>query len=326
VGKLNGSPLVYDLNTVLVHRCSRRSWPVQNTAFFIPMADSEFSFSFEGSSVPAAVTSTSPLRVKPKSPRPKDPSSYTHHSLLLPTAVARRQSNSFKHLKQNNLVSRSPFKSAPLSNTVPKPSPSSQPKYPPSLSAGSPGSSHTHVYSPPRNLTRRVSGEKRPRPDSMHEQAEAENIRAFAFKRERRQSKSFQGLLEKSPVSSSPFRGEVADTDPVKRTSTPSTIEAEGVNEAVAPANPDASPNSDKNLSPARSSLVSRRLHGPRASNESSTGKPSSNRRIRRKTVTFDERCDVVEFEREDEEVGEGNVFESDEDSDVIEQTNVSPT
>ncbi|KAJ7646642.1 hypothetical protein FB45DRAFT_998093 [Roridomyces roridus] len=44
--------------------------------------------------------------------------------------------------------------------------------------------------------------------------------------------------------------------------------------------------------SPARSSLVSRRMHGPRL----------SGRRERRKTVMFDERCDVVEFDGDEED------------------------
>lgn len=49
--------------------------------------------------------------------------------------------------------------------------------------------------------------------------------------------------------------------------------------------------------SPVRSSLVSKRLHGPRLS-----GSGNEPRRQRRKTVTFDEECDVVEFDTEEPE------------------------
>ena len=56
--------------------------------------------------------------------------------------------------------------------------------------------------------------------------------------------------------------------------------------------------------SPARSSLISRRLHGPRRS--------GSGRKERRKTVIFADRCDVMEFSPDDEE--EEEVFESAED------------
>src|SRR5262249_49435564 len=48
--------------------------------------------------------------------------------------------------------------------------------------------------------------QKRPRPQSIHEQAESENDRPFAYKRDRKQSKGFQGLIEKEPVTNSPFR------------------------------------------------------------------------------------------------------------------------
>ncbi|KAG8829883.1 Bud site selection protein bud4, partial [Serendipita sp. 399] len=55
-----------------------------------------------------------------------------------------------------------------------------------------------------------------------------------------------------------------------------------------------------------RSNLVSRRLIGPRSPEGSSSNRnsfvDSPTRRERRKTVTWDERCDVVEFEQDDEE------------------------
>src|SRR6267378_7467706 len=55
-------------------------------------------------------------------------------------------------------------------------------------------------------IPRKVSGEKRPRPVSLHDQGETENDRPFAYKRERKQSKGYQGLISKEPVSRSPFR------------------------------------------------------------------------------------------------------------------------
>ena len=51
---------------------------------------------------------TVPLRISKRSPSTPHHSGSTSH---LPTAVARRSSNSYKHLKNNNLVSKSPFKS-----------------------------------------------------------------------------------------------------------------------------------------------------------------------------------------------------------------------
>src|SRR5258708_6949548 len=62
--------------------------------------------------------------------------------------VARRSSSSYKHLSNNNLVSKSPFKSQ-----IPAPSKPST-------------SSHNGITFP-RSTPRKVSGEKRPRPDSM---------------------------------------------------------------------------------------------------------------------------------------------------------------
>ncbi|KAJ6497737.1 hypothetical protein C8R45DRAFT_1211571 [Mycena sanguinolenta] len=188
----------------------------------------------------------SPLRIaKRDSPLRRPPQS----------EIARRNSSSFKHVRNNNLVTKSPFKSQIPTAATPT----------------------TRQFPSP---TRRVSGEKRPRPQSIHDQAEAENDRPFAYKRERRQSKTFQGLLQKEVVTKSPFRqqeGHVSDEPPPipPVPPTPSRI----------PVPSTAGP------SPGRSSLVSKRMHGPRL----------SGRRERRKTVTFDERCDVVEFDRDED-------------------------
>lgn len=64
-----------------------------------------------------------------------------------------------------------------------------------------------------------------------------------------------------------------------------------------------------------RSNLVSKRFHGPRSPAASPSSEPGSTKRQRRKTVTFDERCDVLEFDQDepsevlisDEEDGDPN-------------------
>ena len=170
--------------------------------------------------------------------------------------ISRRSSNTFAKLTRSNLVSQSPF----LSQVSPAPSrPSSATKLP---------------------APRRLSGEKRPRPDSM--QSHVENERPLGFKR--RQSKGFQDLIEKEPVSKSPFR---RPTSPVEDPFPPPPPPPKVIHASHLP-----TPSSS--ASPGRSSLVSKRLHGPRLIGHDVP------KRQRRKTVTFDETCDVVTFERDD--------------------------
>ncbi|KAA1470645.1 hypothetical protein DENSPDRAFT_836479, partial [Dentipellis sp. KUC8613] len=169
--------------------------------------------------------------------------------------VSRRSSSTYSKLKNSNLVSQSPFRAQG------DPPPRSAPSRPSSL-APSP---------------RRASGEKRPRPISM----QAENERPPGTKR--RQSKGFQGLIEREPVSKSPFLHSSGDDDvppPVPPKPTPISPRAR-------------LPTPTSSGSPARSSLVSKRFHGPRTLG---TEKP---KRQRRKTVTFEDRCEVVEYEVE---------------------------
>lgn len=134
-------------------------------------------------------------------------------------------------------------------------------------------------------------------------QAEDENERPFALKRERRQSQTVQRLIQREPVTKSPFKQPVVNTErqslspprplfhllPTAIPSSPPSTEhfslAPSVN-SVLPAN----------ISPGRSSLVSRRMHGPRLSSG------SQSRRQRRKTVTWDENCDVVEISADENE------------------------
>jgi hypothetical protein len=172
--------------------------------------------------------------------------------------LSRRTSNTFAKLTRSNLVSQSPFRS----QTSPTPSPSRP-------------SSVINAPSP-----RRVSGEKRPRPESM--QSHVENVRPLGFKR--RQSKGFQGLIEKEPVTKSPFR---RPASPVEDPFPPPPPPPKVIHTSQLP-----TPSSS--ASPGRSSLVSKRLHGPRLIGHDVP------KRQRRKKVTFDETCDVVTFERDD--------------------------
>ena len=223
------------------------------------------------SSSSGAGSITSPLRIsKRDSPgRPRGP------------AIARRSSSSYKHIRNNNLVSRSPPKSQ-----IPTPSTSSNRLIPISITS---------------SPTPRVSGEKRPRPSSLYEQTEHENERLFVLKRERKQSKDFQNLIEKESVTKSPSElRQRTSTDtrpssspiPVPLTRTPLASFTPSTTSRQSPAShppPAISPGP----SPGRSSLVSKRVHGPHPS--------GGGNRERRKAVGFDERCDVVEFDPEEE-------------------------
>lgn len=172
---------------------------------------------------------------------------------VLATGLARRSSSSYNHMRSNNLVSKSPFRS----QLPPSAKPNSAP--------------------PPVQVPRKVSGEKRPRPSSMNEQAENEHPMGF----KRRQSKGLQGLYQKEPVTKSPFRRIPDHETPEPPLPPPPRIDRQST------------------ASPTRPSLVTKRFHGPRmvGFNLSAAG------RARRKTVSFDERCDVVEFDRDEYEI-----------------------
>ena len=230
----------------------------------------------------------------------------------------------------NNLVSRSPFKS----QLAPRQ---------PLSSANTP---RTVV------VPRKTSGEKRPRPDSLIKQAEQENARrVHELGYKRRQSRGYQGLSELEHVSKSPFKkvfssekrenynpeepiaiafptkgdDETTETESSlnskERSLTPPNIHIERHHSNTPTFVERRSPGpSALQGSPARSSLVQKpRLQGPRSRSLSigapkspvGTGTPPV--RERRKTVTFDERCDVVEFDRESHEDA---VFETDDDDD----------
>jgi hypothetical protein len=201
--------------------------------------------------------------------------------------LSRRSSNTFAKLNHSSLVSQSPFRS--------KPSPAHSPAASPSPSRPS---SVLHAPSP-----RRVSGEKRPRPDSM--QSHVENELPLGFKR--RQSKGFQGLIEKEPVTKSPFLHPTAPVDdPFPPPPPPPKV-----------LHTSHLPTPTSSASPSRPSLVSKRLHGPRLIGHDVP------KRHRRKTVTFDETCDVVTFERDDS-LEDEELFSDDNEGDYVETVDYS--
>ncbi|KAI0827839.1 hypothetical protein BC628DRAFT_1409423 [Trametes gibbosa] len=108
----------------------------------------------------------------------------------------------------------------------------------------------------------------------------------------RRASKAFQGLLQKEPVTKSPFLRSSDSTPPDD-------------NPPPLPPKPRAQLHTQSSApSPSRPSLVTRRLHGPR---------DAGGRRQRRKTVTFDLSCHIVEFDAAEYQLDD-QVFTSDDD------------
>lgn len=138
----------------------------------------------------------------------------------------------------------------------------------------------------------------------------------------RRQSRGLQGLFKEQVVTKSPFLGDKRSgtTPEVPPPSTPvpvsppgpphssvspqtETVEPQSSSTpctSVTPRNPRVADLCGRSLSPSpKSSLVSpKRLHGPRSLSASPASDPS--KRQRRKTVTFDERCDVLEFDQDE--------------------------
>jgi hypothetical protein len=132
-------------------------------------------------------------------------------------------------------------------------------------------------------------------PDSMRSHVETDQPLGF----KRRQSKGFQGLIEKEPVTKSPF---LHPTVPVDDPFPPPPPPPKVLHTSHLP-----TPTSS--ASPTRPSLVSKRLHGPRLIGHDVP------KRHRRKTVTFDEACEVVTFERDDS-LEEEELFSDDNEGD----------
>jgi hypothetical protein len=266
---------------------------------------------------------------------PVAPLKIVTHSNQIPM---RRTSASYKHIRTHSLVSESPFKK-PGGEPI-------GPKYQPKAAryaALSVLSSTARQSKIPTPATRRPSGEKRRRSQSVGEN-ESPGSQATPVVR-RRQSKGLDGLEQAKYVAKSPFRASASqesvtsnDRRPLspldapedhnddhadQRPSTPPSPAIPLSTSTSLPVTPPrparvsalSSPASTPASSPSpRSNLVSKRLRGPRSPSHSPTPNPSL--RYRRKTVTFDERCDVLEFDT-DEFEHDGNVFESeDEESD----------
>ncbi|GJE91505.1 hypothetical protein PsYK624_076550 [Phanerochaete sordida] len=235
-----------------------------------------------------ATTSTTPLRITKRD----SPTSETRPPQRI--ALPRRNSASWKHVIEGGRVSKSPFKMLSKSS-IPLPAKSTTPSSP--------------VFS---MLSRKASGEKRPRPPSMSEAAENE----YPALRKRRQSQGLQGLTNRKPVSKSPFKSvSVQNQASVSPTGSPTPDDDD---EKDLPPIPPPKERFDTGRhsplpphrgspSPVRPSLVSRRLHGPRS---------SLTKRERRKTVTFDETCDVMEYDVEEDSGSQPFDWVTDEDVD----------
>ncbi|KAI0364141.1 hypothetical protein BV20DRAFT_1116518 [Pilatotrama ljubarskyi] len=123
--------------------------------------------------------------------------------------------------------------------------------------------------------------------------AQAENDHPLGFKR--RQSKAFQGLLQKEPVTKSPFRRGSHSAPP---------DDDDADKPPPVPPKPRPPLNAQHSApSPSRPSLVTRRLHGPR---------DAGRLRQRRKTVTFDPNCDILEFDVAENELDEDAFYSED--------------
>ncbi len=144
----------------------------------------------------------------------------------------------------------------------------------------------------------------------------------------KRESRSFQRLAKREAVSKSPFKSEsntsqstsvenhASNMDevhlyPMRTTEAPPLRPPRAENPRPYSNHPQVTSLQAEHRTqlPSRSNLVSRRMFGPRTSS-------GSTKRPRRKTVTFDERCDVVEFDQESYEFDDDVFLQSDQDVD----------
>lgn len=213
--------------------------------------------------------------------------------------LSRRQSVSYNHVRASSLVTTSPFKD-----------PNSKPigaKYRPTP-APRPSPQHANPNSPRRSVSRERKASK------TSENKNQDNLK------KPRKGHGLQALGKSEVVTRSPF---LDGNRPPKTTAEP---EADDECEALKlstkslqistevdpsprqlPPTPTTPPrlscHSGVPLTPntpsPRSNLVSKRFHGPR-SPVATPERVGSTRRKRRKTVTFDERCDVLEFDQDD--------------------------
>ena len=214
-------------------------------------------------------------------------------------ALSRRQSVSYNHVRASSLVTSSPFKD-----------PNSKPigaKYRPTP-APRPSSQHANPNSPRRSVSRERKASK-----------SSENKNQDNLKKPRKAG--LQALGKSEVVTRSPFLDgnrlpkPTAEPDkdnacePLKLPNKSLQISTEV---DPSPRQLPPTPITPSRLSPhsgipsttsapsPRSNLVSKRFHGPRSPVASPKSELGSTKRRRRKTVTFDERCDVLEFDQDE--------------------------
>jgi hypothetical protein len=212
-------------------------------------------------------------------------------------ALPRRQSLSINHVRTSSLVTTSPFKD-----------PNSKPigaKYRPTP-APRPSPQHTNPNSPRRPVSRERKASK------TSENKNQDNLK------KPRKGQGLQALGKSEVVTRSPFldgnrlpkpTAEPDTCDPLKLPNKPLQISTEvDPSPRQLPPTPTTPPRLSRHSGPPwttnppspRSNLVSKRFHGPRSPVASPTSEPGSTKRQRRKTVTFDERCDVLEFDQDE--------------------------
>jgi hypothetical protein len=215
-------------------------------------------------------------------------------------ALPRRQSVSYNHVRASSLVTTSPFKD-----------PNSKPigaKYRPAPVAH-PSPQHANPNSPRRSVSRERKALK------TSENRNQDNLK------KPRKSQGLQVVGKSEGVARSPFldgnrlpkTAAEPDADdggePLKLPNKPLQISTEvAPSPRQLPPTPATPPRLSHhagvpwttNAPSPRSNLVSKRFHGPRSPVASPTSEPGSTKRQRRKTVTFDERCDVLEFDQDE--------------------------
>lgn len=215
-------------------------------------------------------------------------------------SLPRRQSLSYNHVRTSSLVTTSPFKD-----------PNSKPigaKYRPSP-APRPSPQQANPNSPRRPASRERKTSK------TSENKNQDNLKKT------RKGQGLQALGKSEVVTRSPFLDgnrlpkPTAEPDadnayePLKLPNKPLQISTEvDPSPRQLPPTPTTPPRLSghsegpwtTNTPSPRSNLVSKRFHGPRSPVASPTSEPGLTKRQRRKTVTFDERCDVLEFDQDE--------------------------
>ncbi|KZV84174.1 hypothetical protein EXIGLDRAFT_655387 [Exidia glandulosa HHB12029] len=263
----------------------------------------------------ASGTGWSPLRIAKRDSPLKTDSPPTSHAgpQRGKQGLGRRQSSSYNHVRTSNLVSNSPFKAGGNDGSGPigakyRPSPQYKGldglRQPSRLATGRKASGEQ----------RRVSAERRPK---SYENANPSNNGT-----PRRPSKTLQKSEQRAPLipvqhEQAPAPEAAMDVDrdaepPAADIPRPATPPRSAVPDSLHGRKSKPIPPLSASRIPVptgavvsqspKSNLVSKRLLGPRSISGSSQDSTGSKRRRRRKTVTFDPRCDVVEFSADEED------------------------